>query len=296
FLQAMSFLEIKNEHTMKSSLNDILTEIKSFEKKVSEETTNLIDESYKVSTYLRELLFKIKNELLKVGFKDDSEEINFFKNIKPQILGKLIYYNKVFRIETSCPVNDGKMYHNFFSNELEELKQEYKEHICNSDFYRYYRSGRTDKDNEFFMLGKINYHNGLNSFVFEIDTSFSTYYDYKIARIIANELLYAYLLAKTNPDQNSNSILQNPESVKDIFWTDSKNALIELIYALYVSGAISHGKIGIRKISLAFHILFRTPLGDIHHAFHRMKERTGSRTVFLDKLKAALEEYMDKDL
>ncbi|WP_073247532.1 RteC domain-containing protein [Flavobacterium flevense] len=281
---------------MKSSLNDILTEIKSFEKKVSEETTNLIDESYKVSTYLRELLFKIKNELLKVGFKDDSEEINFFKNIKPQILGKLIYYNKVFRIETSCPVNDGKMYHNFFSNELEELKQEYKEHICNSDFYRYYRSGRTDKDNEFFMLGKINYHNGLNSFVFEIDTSFSTYYDYKIARIIANELLYAYLLAKTNPDQNSNSILQNPESVKDIFWTDSKNALIELIYALYVSGAISHGKIGIRKISLAFHILFRTPLGDIHHAFHRMKERTGSRTVFLDKLKAALEEYMDKDL
>ena len=109
-------------------------------------------------------------------------------------------------------------------------------------------------------------------------------------------MLYTYLLEKVNPDCKSDFILQNPESVKEIFWTDSKNALIELIYALYVSGAISHGKIGIRKISLAFHILFRTPLGDIHHAFHRMKERTGSRTVFLDKLKVALEEYMDKDL
>lgn len=281
---------------MKSSLIDVLSEIKMYEKKVSEETTNLIEESYKISTYLRELLFEIKNQILKVGFEDDSEEINFFKNIKPQILGKLIYYNKVFRIETSCPVNDGKMYHSFFSNELEELKLEYEEHICNSDFHRYYRSGRTDKDNEFFMFGKINYHNGLNSFVFEIDPSFSTYYDYKVARIIANELLYTYLLEKINQDQNSNSILQNPESVKEIFWTDSKNALIELIYALYVAGAISHGKIGIRKISLAFHILFRIPLGDIHHAFHRMKERAGSRTVFLDKLKLALEEYMDKDL
>ncbi|MFA9193373.1 RteC domain-containing protein [Flavobacterium sp. FBOR7N2.3] len=281
---------------MKNTLNDILVQIKKYEKKVSDEATNLIDESYKISTYLRELLFEIKNQILKVGFKDDSEEINFFKNIKPQILGKLIYYNKVFRTETSCPVNDGKMYHNFFSNELEELKLEYKEHICNSDFHRYYRSGRTDRDSEYFMLGKINYHNGLNSFVFEIDPSFSTYYDYKVARIIANELLYTYLLEKINPDQNSNSILQNPESVKEIFWTDSKNALIELIYALYASGVISHGKIGIRKISLAFHILFRTPLGDIHHAFHRMKERTGSRTVFLDKLKVALEEYMDKDL
>lgn len=281
---------------MKRTLGDVLTEIKKYEKSVSEETPNLIEESYKISAYLRELLFEIKYKILKDGFKDDFEEINFFKNIKPQILGKLIYYNKVFRIETSCPVNDGKMYYAFFSNELEQLKLEYKEHICNSDFHRYYRSGRTDKDNEFFMLGKINYHNGLNSFVFEIDPSFSTYYDYKVARIIANELLYTYLLEKTNLDQNSNSILQNPESVKEIFWTDSKNALIELIYALYVSGAISHGKIGIRKISLAFHILFRTPLGDIHHAFHRMKERTGSRTVFLDKLKAALEEYMDKDL
>lgn len=281
---------------MKRTLGDVLTEIKKYEKSVSEETPNLIEESYKISAYLRELLFEIKYKILKDGFKDDFEEINFFKNIKPQILGKLIYYNKVFRIETSCPVNDGKMYYAFFSNELEQLKLEYKEHICNSDFHRYYRSGRTDKDNEFFMLGKINYHNGLNSFVFEIDPSFSTYYDYKVARIIANELLYTYLLEKTNLDQNSNSILQKPESVKEIFWTDSKNALIELIYALYVSGAISHGKIGIRKISLAFHILFRTPLGDIHHAFHRMKERTGSRTVFLDKLKAALEEYMDKDL
>lgn len=290
------FYEIKNKRTMKNTLNDILVQIKKYEKKVSDEATNLIDESYKISTYLRELLFEIKNQISKVGFEDDSQEINFFKNIKPQILGKLIYYNKVFRTETSCPVNDGKMYYNFFSNELEELKLEYKEHICNSDFHRYYRSGRTDRDSEYFMLGKINYHNGLNSYVFEIDPGFSTYYDYKVARIIANELLYTYLLEKINPDYKSDFILQNPESVKEIFWTDSKNALIELIYALYASGAISHGKIGIRKISLAFHILFRTPLGDIHHAFHRMKERTGSRTVFLDKLKAALEEYMDKDL
>lgn len=281
---------------MKRTLGDILTEIKNYEKKVSAETSNLIDESYKISTYIRELLFRIKNQILNDGFKDNTEEVNFFRNIKPQILGKLIYYNKVFRIETSCPVNNGKMYFAFFSNELEELKQEYREHICNSDFYRYYRSGRTDRDSEYFMLGKINYHNGLNSFVFEIDPSFSTYYDYKVARIIASELLYTYLLSKTNPDQKTDFILQNPESVKEIFWTDSKNALIELIYALHASGAISHGKIGIRKISLAFHILFRIPLGDIHHAFHRMKERTGSKTVFLDKLKVSLEDYMDKDL
>jgi len=80
-------------------------------------------------------------------------------------------------------------------------------------------------------------------------------------------------------------IFQKPKNSKDIFWTESKNSLVELIYALHASGAISHGKIGIRKISLLFQISFRVNLGDLHHSFHRMKTRAGSRTAFLDQLK-----------
>ncbi|OXE94958.1 RteC domain-containing protein, partial [Flavobacterium araucananum] len=228
-------------------------------------------------------------------FKSPAEEIEFFRDIKPQILGQLIYYNKIFRIETVCPVKDGKMYQKFFTSQLGQLKQEFKEHIF-SHFYRYYRSGRTDRDEEYFMRGKINYRDGLNSYVFEIDNQFSTYYDSKVARIMANELIYTYLITKINPEEHSSSLLNNHESTKDIFWTDSKNALIELIYALYASGVISHGKIGIRKITLVFQILFRVPLGDIHHSFHRMKDRATNRTLFLDQLKSSLEQYMDKEL
>lgn len=226
---------------MKSSLSDILIEIQNYEKSVFEHSTNLIDESYQVTTYLRSVLIRGTNKIFEDGFKNESEEINFFKNIKPQILGKLIFYNKVFRIETSCPVNSGNLYQAFFAAELEELKTEYKDHISKSDFYRYHRSGRTDKDNEYYMLGKINYHNGLSSIVFEIDSTFSTYYDYKVAKIIANELLYHYLLSKADADHNNHQSLQNSESAKDLLWTDSKNSLIELIYALHASGAIYHG-------------------------------------------------------
>ena len=83
---------------------------------------------------------------------------------------------------------------------------------------------------------------------------------------------------------------------KDVFWTDSKNALVELIYALHASGAISNGRVGISKMSMVFEIIFRVKLGDLHHSFHRMKDRSGSKTAFLDHLKANLEKYMDKDL
>jgi hypothetical protein len=281
---------------MKYSLDKILLEIHNNEDKILSQSKRLIDEAYEMTLYLQDLLGSVKKYLIEEGFKNDEEEIHFFRCIKPQILGKLIYYNKIYRIETTCPVSNGKMYYNYFSGQLANLKREYTEHLCNSDFYRYYRSGRTDRDDTYFKRGNINYHDGLNSIVFEIDSEFSTFFDYKTARIISNDLLYTYLLTKINPDENPDVILQKPESSKDIFWTDSKNAIIELIYALYASGVISHGKIGIRKISLMFQILFRIPLGDLHHAFHRMKTRSGSRTSFLDQLKFSLEEYMDKDL
>ena len=281
---------------MKYSLDKILLEIHNKEDKILSQSKRLIDEAYEMTLYLQDLLGSVKKYLIEEGFKNDEEEIHFFRCIKPQILGKLIYYNKIYRIETTCPVSNGKMYYSYFSGQLANLKREYIEHLCNSDFYRYYRSGRTDRDDTYFKRGNINYHDGLNSIVFEIDPEFSTFFDYKTARIISNDLLYTYLLTKINPDENPDVILQKPESSKDIFWTDSKNAIIELIYALYASGVISHGKIGIRKISLMFQILFRIPLGDLHHAFHRMKTRSGSRTSFLDQLKFSLEEYMDKDL
>ena len=281
---------------MKYSLDKILLEIHNKEDKILSQSKRLIDEAYEMTLYLQDLLGSVKKYLTEEGFKNDEEEIHFFRCIKPQILGKLIYYNKIYRIETTCPVSNGKMYYNYFSGQLANLKREYTEHLCNSDFYRYYHSGRTDRDDTYFKRGNINYHDGLNSIVFEIDPEFSTFFDYKTARIISNDLLYTYLLTKINPDESPDVILQKPESSKDIFWTDSKNAIIELIYALYASGVISHGKIGIRKISLMFQILFRIPLGDLHHAFHRMKTRSGSRTSFLDQLKFSLEEYMDKDL
>ncbi|WP_395763144.1 RteC domain-containing protein [Elizabethkingia anophelis] len=281
---------------MKYSLQNIILEIHNKEDRISSEGKTLIAEAYEMTLYLQDLLSSAKSLVREKGFNDDAEEINFFRNTKPQILGKLIYYNKIFRIETACPVSNGKIYSNYFTSQLANLKREYIDHICNSDFYRYYRSGRTDKDNTYFKRGNINYHDGLNSIVFEMDPNFSTFFDYKVARIIANELLYSYLLTKISPDEDPDMVLQRQESVKDIFWTDSKNALIELVYALHASGVISHGKIGIRKISLMFQILFRIPLGDLHHAFHRMKTRAGSRTAFLDQLKISLEEYMDKDL
>lgn len=282
---------------MEIVLSKILTQIQHREDKLSSQMMRTSEEAYQMTLFLNEMLCSIKTKVIQNGFSDEHQEIDFFKNIKPQVLGKLIYYNKVFRIETACPISNDNPPISYYEDQLKFLQAEYIECVCNVDFYRYYRAGRTDRDHTYFRLGKINYHDGLKSGVFEIDHSFSTYYDNKIARILANELLYTYLLTKINPEESPDMIMTNGDTNKDISWTNSQNALIELIYALYASNSVAYGKIGIRKLALIFQVLFRTPpLTDIHHSFHRMKTRAGSRTAFLDQLKAALEEYMDKNL
>ena len=281
---------------MRISLPNIIAEINSKESRLSSELSLIVEEAYQMTIFLQDLLLSVKDYVISNGFKNNEEEIDFFRNIKPYILGKLIYYNKLFRIETVCPVNEGEIYHKYFSKHLEKLKIDYSEHICNSDFYRYYRSGRVDRDDLYFRLGNVNCYDGLNSIAFEIDLQFSTYYDYKIAKIISNDLLYSYLINKIAPDDNTGIKLDHIDSIKELTWTNSKNPLIELIYAIHASGTICHGKIGIRKLGLICQILFKIPLNDVHHAFHRMKTRSGSRTTFLDQLKISLEEYMDKDL
>jgi hypothetical protein len=47
---------------------------------------------------------------------------------------------------------------------------------------------------------------------------------------------------------------------------------------------------------MVFQLLFRIQLGDVHHAYHRMKDRTDSKSIFLDQLKNSLKQHMEKEL
>lgn len=280
---------------MKQLYKNILLSIEQEEKNVSRSKKSIIDEGYVMVSFLRKQLTDLKKAVLSSGFATVQDEINFFKHVKPEILGKLIYYNKILRIESYSPTAEA-LAEVYYAEQLKQLKKEHMKHITGSEFYQYYRSGRTDKDEFFFRLGNINFFDGMNSFFFEVDWEFSTYYDYKIARVIAFDLLYAYLTNIGIRSEKTISVSYDTGETGEFSWTDSKNALIELIYALHISGSVSNGRAGLRRISNLFEEVFEINLGDIHHAFHRMKYRTGEKASYLHFLKNSLEQYMDKDL
>ncbi|MDO5614775.1 MAG: RteC domain-containing protein [Cruoricaptor ignavus] len=276
------------EQYFKKVFQDIHTE----EEKVTLQVETVIPEALAMIRYLSKVLEEVRTYILDRGFNNEQEEIHFFKNIKPKIYGKLMYYNRIYKVEVIRPATKGKIYEDYFTKEKKRLKSRYNHFLKTNPYYIYYYSGRTDEDYKYFLRSSFNFQEGLENHAFDLDLRFSTYYDYLTARIIGRELFYEYLHFRT-PTQFGKIANENH---RPIYWTESKAALIELIYALYATKAISGGQISLNKIAITCQALFKIELQDIHHSFHRMKSRSGSRTLFLNQLVNSLETYMNKSI
>ncbi|KNB62682.1 tetracycline regulation of excision, RteC [Chryseobacterium sp. Hurlbut01] len=234
---------------------------------------------------------KVKKEILRVGFKSVSEEIHFFKEIKPQFTSKRIYYNSVYRIETKKPSGSTRIFKKYYNNELEKLKRYFDDNL---DFYKYYRTKSTYLDYKYFVRGSFDVKQSLDNFYYETDLNFSTSHDFKIAKIIANDLLQLYLEDCIKLlDRKSNKLITQRNPNAKLIWTGSKIALTELLYALQTEGVFNNGSADLKIIAEFFEDNFSLDLGQYRRNFLEIRARKENRTKFLDTLKTNLLKRMD---
>jgi hypothetical protein len=233
----------------------------------------------------------LKKNITKNIFKTDSEEIQFFKEIKPQFSSKLIYYNMVYKIEMKRPNGGNRIVKKYFQNELQKLKAYFDNEL---DFYKYYRSGSSYLDHKYFLRGKFDIKLALDSYYFETDTSFSTSHDFKVARILANDLIQLYiedqLIMIENKDLGDKS--QRKPNTK-LIWTSSKVALTELIYALHSEGVFNNGAADLKDIAENFEHIFEIDLGQYRRTFLEIRARKNDKTKFITTLNDALLKRME---
>ncbi len=278
---------------MNTYFNEFLLKIEQEEQKVTFLPENCIKESLQMMSVLSNMLKEMKTYILTNGFESQSEEISFFRDIKPIIQGKLLFYRQIHLWEKSLSFlpKHNSNHKSFLVEQEKTMEQKLKKSLQEEPFYNYYLSENHQWDAKYFVRYQVDIateilpENRLN-----FDTDFSTYYDFLVAQILCKKQLNEYLTNRIEEiENNAGGINTNLE------WTATKNDLIELVYALQQVKAISSGKMSINKIVAVFSKIFNIELKDTHHAFHRMKTRGKSRTTFLDKLKIALEEYMDKE-
>ncbi|SEB01213.1 RteC protein [Flavobacterium gillisiae] len=254
-----------------------------------QEPVQYAEKSIKISISILE---KLKTYCLNYKFHDKNEEIDFFRNIKPMFAAKLIYYNEIYTIETNKPYGSKKTLRKYYNTEILKLKTFFEE---NQEFYRYHRTNNRCLDKRYFVRGKYDIKLTLDSFYFQADQSFSTSHDYKLAKILANDLIKSYIESEIiKLEHNSDQLQPTILSSKKQKWTGSKVELIEIIYALHTEGVFNNGKSSLKEVVSYFESAFDIDLGQFHRVFLEIRNRKTEKTKFINTLKNKLINRMDE--
>lgn len=257
-----------------------MAELKQQLQTINAETTNTIKQTELSIKATIKTIEKLKTFFNKYHFESKSQEIEFFKTIKPYFAAKLIYFNEIYNIEIAKPTGSKKTIKKYYSNQLQRLKQFHTENI---EFYKYYRAGNDSLDKKYFLRGKHDIKLTLDSFYFQSDYSFATSHDYKVAQIIANEEIQSFL------HTNLKALKQTTATDRKLKWSASKAALVELLYALDTVGVFNEGKSSLNEIATALQSFFNIELGQFNRTFLEIRNRKAiEKTHFLDTLKESL--------
>jgi hypothetical protein len=233
---------------------------------------------------------KLKKFAVRYSFKDEAEEIEFFKYVKPQFVSKLIFHNRVFNIETKKPHGGEKVVKKYLNNELDKLRRYFDDNL---EFYKYFRTNSNYLDHKYFVRNKYDIKLGLDTFHFEVDHHFATSHDFKVAKVIANDLIQVYLEDELTKLSLMETRQRYQSSQTKLNWTATKTSLIELIYALHAQGVFDNGKAEIKDIATYLGYSFDIDLGDYYRTYLELRMRKTGRTKFIDTLKEALSKRMD---
>ncbi|MFV0571480.1 MAG: RteC domain-containing protein [Xanthomarina gelatinilytica] len=256
------------------------------------ETEDVLTKAEEGIKIAKKALLQLRKVVINKELKSREQEITIFKIIKPKIYSRLIYYVKLFSIESKRPRGSSKSQKKYLDYEIKKLQDYFNDNL---EFYQYYRRSETSLDNQYFIRGKEDIRLHPDNFHFFIDDKFSTSHDSTVATIIAYDMLIVYLQKEIELIENRNGMETNFNAFQKqskLFWTGNKTDLIELIYALQSSGVINSGTADIKEVASICEQMFNISLGDYYRTFLEIRSRKINQTKFIDKLKDSLASKM----
>ncbi|WP_417200302.1 RteC domain-containing protein [Bizionia sp.] len=238
-----------------------------------------INISKKILLDLRKLIGK------KSYFINQEDEILFFKHTKPFIFGRLKYFIELHNFHLEWPKADVKKQKKHVRQALNNLENKKKKNL---QFWRYVRHKQTSLDEIYFLRSNSQLELNFEATDYFLNPNFTTSRDNLMSQVVAFDLLINYY-QKLISELNGYTVEQPEPAVSDnLYWSGSKTDLIELIYALHTSRAISDGHIEISKITQTFEKIFNIKLGTPYKVYTEIKARKSKQTKFIDNLKRSL--------
>ena len=106
--------------------------------RIESRDTDVLKKSLEASRVLGEAFDRLKQYIIGYRFQNDDEEIKFFKEIKPRLFCRLIYYRKLYNIEMNRPVGSIEAQREYLDAHVRAINAYTQKRL---DFIRYFRSG-----------------------------------------------------------------------------------------------------------------------------------------------------------
>lgn len=262
------------------------------------ETLSLTERFNQAMPMVTKFLDFARQERLVLGFADRFEEIYFFKFEKPEYYAMKIYVANWFTLMNGRPKGTAVQLREFYSEELRFIYRFFAQHAFH---YQYYRSGMTELDELLFVRG-VDVSPVFVLEVPELDASFCTSGDYLFAKFMAYERLQELVLGELDQlEVRERSVLSvvgagaGGSAAKVFDWTGEVINLVELGYALYVSGQIGGGKAGLGEIFRWLETSFGVEIGIPANRLREIKRRKRMEKLhFILLMQEMLTEYIDK--
>ena len=239
-----------------------------------------------------ENVIRLKTFIANYTFKDKEEEIIFFKDYKPKLLSQLIYNRQVLLILIKTPPGNTDIILEYYQTNLKSITNFF---INNQEFYQYYRLRSTHNDETYFVRYKKSFLYMYDNHRLDFEPAFTSSHDFVVAQIMANDKLEQYLKNEIQSLSHMHRQIEGAEHSKFKFqWTDTKTALVELIYALNCSQSVNNGNCDIRELATFFEHSFNIQINDIYRSFQDIKLRS-TPTKYIDNLKTSLQKKIDED-
>lgn len=254
--------------------------------------SNEIEKAKSIIKFIEETLKQISSWLKSHVFETIQDEIIFFKEIKSNIVAKLIFYKEVLILIATQPIDKNKKV-KYFEKRLNTINQFHRK---NKEFIKYIKSQSTHFDELYFTRKKYKDLFLNDCVVINQDAKLSTSHDYLLAEVIAYELLAIYIDNYID-NLNKSCAITNIICNSNLHWTAKKIDLIELIYALHQAKVFDNGQADIKEITKVFEKAFQIDLGEnITRSFIDIKNRKSEPTRFLKHLQSELEIKIEKEL
>lgn len=247
--------------------------------KIRKEESSTVRMAERSIAAVRDSMDQLRTFIQQNPFASDEEEIYFFKQIKPPIYARMIYYRKVFNVEARKPAGNKKAVRRYLENELNLLQTIYEEH---RSVYQYFRCGATHMDRQYFVRSKQGLHLHGESPCLCFDPGFHTSHDHIIAALLAHEMLAVHLTAEMQALKSKVEV--QPAGVKKrkkLRWTGTQADIVEIIYALQASGAVEGGRVPIKDMVEGFEEVFDVNLENYYRVYYELRMRKKVRNPFL---------------